>query len=65
MLHYIDAEKAFDRVNRTLMLYCLQSNGIKRKLYKNIKEMYTNTNNCVSVNNYLTDTFLSSCGVKQ
>ena len=37
---FIDFKKAFDRVNRDLLLLKLQRLGIKGLLYKNIKEMY-------------------------
>jgi hypothetical protein len=37
---YLDAEKAFDRVDRNILLYKLLSNGIFGHVYENIKNIY-------------------------
>lgn len=62
---FIDAEKAFDKIDRVLLLYKLLVLGINGKIYKNIKEIYTNCVNCVNVNNNLSDWFPVDCGVRQ
>ena len=40
---FIDLEKAFDWVDRSLLQYRLLDNNIDGKMYKLIKRMYTNT----------------------
>ena len=47
---FIDFAKAFDWVDRDLLLYCLLQNNIDGKIYKSIKALYTNTLACVRVN---------------
>ena len=51
---YIDAEKAFDRVDRELLLYKLLNIGIGGRMYDNIKNIYTGTTSCVNVNGFMT-----------
>ena len=43
---YIDFSKAFDCVNRDMLLYKLQANGIDGKMYFIIKAMYSKTLSC-------------------
>jgi len=62
---FIDLEKAFDRVDRTLLLYRLLCYNIDGKIYKIIKRMYTNTTSCLKLNNHFTDWFDVSSGVRQ
>lgn len=62
---FIDFEKAFDRVDRNLLLYKLLQNGISKQIYNIIKNLYTNNQVTVNVNGYLTDLFNSNVGVKQ
>jgi ssDNA-binding Zn-finger/Zn-ribbon topoisomerase 1 len=61
----IDLEKAFDCIDRTLLLYRLLCNNIDGKVYKIIKRMYTNTTSCLKLNNIFTDWFEVTCGVRQ
>ena len=44
---FIDLEKAFDRVDRTLLIYRLLIYGIDGKIYKTIKRMYSNTTSTI------------------
>ena len=62
---YIDAEKAFDRIDRELMLYKLLSNGIYGRLYQAIKCIYSSSSNIINLNGFLTEHFASTYGVKQ
>ena len=62
---FIDLEKAFDRIDRTLLLYRLLCYNIDCKIYHLIKRMYTNTEFCLKINNLFTDWFHVSGGVRQ
>ena len=62
---FIDLQKAFDHIDRDLMLFMLLSHGIDGKLYKVIKAMYSNTKSCLKVNNLTTKWFDVRCGVRQ
>ena len=62
---FIDMEKAFDRVDRDLLLYKLRFLGITGKFYEALSNIYENCKNCVNLNGYVTDWFQSDLGVKQ
>ena len=62
---FVDVKKASDRVNRTCLWYKLQLMGLKGKMYLAIKALYDDVKCKVRVNNYYTDTFPVSCGVRQ
>ena len=62
---FIDLEKAFDWVDRDLLLYTLLNYNIDGKLYYAIKAMYTKTLSCIKINNFLTNWFEVNTGVKQ
>ena len=63
---FIDLEKAFDHIDRNLLLYRLIQYNIDGKMYKAVKSLYTNTFSCVKLNNELyTDIFSVQFGVKQ
>ena len=62
---YIDAEKAFDKVDRNLLLYKLLLCGVNGKMYSALENVYRDSSNCVSVNGWLTDWFPTIQGVKQ
>lgn len=62
---FIDFEKAFDGINREYLLYKIYNSGINGKLYWAIKSLYRNNEVCVKVNEYFTDWFNSSRGVRQ
>ena len=64
-LAFLDAEKAFDRIDRELLLYKLQLNNITGHIYENIKSIYSDALCSVNVNNMLTDWFSSDSGLKQ
>ncbi len=61
---FIDFKKAFDSIDRDLLLYKLLLNNVNGKMYNSIKSLYYNTEACVRVNNILTDWFLTGSGVK-
>ena len=62
---FIDLRKAFDFVDRDMMLYKLLMNGIDGKVYNSIKSIYSNTISAVRLGNKLTEWFDCSTGVKQ
>ena len=62
----IDMEKAFDWVDRTLLLYKLLEMNIDGKIYNCIKALYLKNSSFVSIGNgYATDWFDVTCGVRQ
>ncbi|XP_060570289.1 uncharacterized protein LOC132728635 [Ruditapes philippinarum] len=62
---FIDIKKAFDFVNRDVLLYKLLSNSINGKFYNSIKAILTDTSSCVKLKGMLTDWFPTLSGVKQ
>ncbi len=46
---FFDAEKAFDRVHRELLLFKLQNLGTKGHIYENIKVIYKEAICCINV----------------
>jgi hypothetical protein len=62
---YIDFSKAFDGINRDMLLYKLLASGIDGKMYFIIKALYTKTCSCINVNGKLTEWFNTLLGVRQ
>ena len=62
---FIDFEKAYDKVNRTLLLLKLQRLGIAGLFYKNIKAIYEQIFYIVKVNGGYLDPISSRLGLKQ
>ena len=63
---FIDLEKAFDWVNRDLLLYKLLCHNIDGKMYTTLKTMLGTTRSCVELNGILrTDWFNIHSGVRQ
>jgi hypothetical protein len=62
---FLDAEKAFGRIDRNLMLYKLLKLGINGNVYENVKNIYNEAHCSINVNNCLTDWFQTESGVKQ
>ena len=58
-------EKAFDRVNRDLLLLHSLEYGIDGKLYNSIKNMYDDNKSSILLNNLSTDWFNVTAGVRQ
>lgn len=61
---FVDFKKAFDCVNRNLLLFKLLSSGINGKFYNAIKSLFKDPIACVRVNN-LRKVFPTPFGVKQ
>ena len=57
-------EKAFDRVNRDLLLYKMLKLGFSGKLLRYIS-MYNANKTCININGYITEYFSMHYGVKQ
>ena len=62
---FIDFQKAFDFVDRDILLYKLISNEIYGKFYKSIKSILSDTTSCVKLNGILTDWLPVLSGVWQ
>jgi hypothetical protein len=58
-------KKAFDFVNRELLLYKLLHTNINGKMYNTIKALYSNTCSRVQVNEHFTPWFPTVSGVRQ
>ena len=62
---FIDFEKAFDWVNRDLILFRLQQYKINGKVYKAINSLYSKTWSCIRLNSTYSDYFNTKSGVRQ
>ena len=62
---FIDFEKAFDTVNRSILWPILLKTGIKGKLFRSIKSMYHNVKARIRCGGKLTDYINCTSGVKQ
>ena len=62
---FIDFKKAFDSINRNLLIYRLLSYNIDGKLCNAIKSLYKDTVSTVKINDYITEYFDVLHGVKQ
>ena len=62
---FIDLEKAFDCVDRELLLYRLLLYNIDGKIYRAVKNLYSNTTSCIRLNNLYTPFFEIDSGVRQ
>ena len=64
-LAFVDYKKAFDSVDRSLLLYKLSQIGVNGKFYSAISAMYLNPQSRVILNDHETDFFDCPIGVKQ
>ena len=64
-LCFIDYKKAFDSVDRNLLLFKLSNIGIKGNIYKAISSLYSNPKSRIILQDYSTDYFDCPIGVKQ
>ena len=62
---FIDAKKAFNKVDRDCMWYKLHDIGVRGKMFIAIKSLYTDVTCKVRVNGQCTESFPVNCGVKQ
>ena len=62
---FIDLRKAFDKVWHLGLFYKLQKLGLGTKFYNIIKQMYTNAEICIKINNQISDFIKQTIGVKQ
>ena len=63
---FIDLEKAFDWVDRDLLMYRLLQYNIDGRMYHAIRSLYRRTESCVRLNNsLLSEWFLVENGVRQ
>ena len=64
-LSFIDFKKAFESVDRNLLLYKLSQFGIIGNMYQAISSLYSNPRSRVILNDYETEYFNCPIGVKQ
>ena len=62
---FIDFKKAFDMVDRNLLLYKLAKIGISGHMYRAVSSLYTNPKSRVMLQEYFTEYFECPMGVKQ
>jgi hypothetical protein len=63
---FIDLEKAFDWLNRDLLLYSLLKLDIKGRIYKSVKHLLQSTQACINLTRSVqTDWFDITAGVRQ
>ena len=62
---FIDFRKAYDKINRDLLLLKLQRIGVKGKLYENIKSIYANVAYLIKVKGGYLKPMSSTRGLKQ
>jgi hypothetical protein len=61
----VDLKKAFDTVNKGVLIYKLSCLGIKAKFLNIIKNMHREDNYCVKLEEGITDKWTSKVGVKR
>ena len=64
-ISFIDFEKAFDCIDRDMLMYKLISYNVDGKFYKAIRAMYNNTRAIVKVNQMFSSWFDTRFGVRQ
>ena len=62
---YIGFRKAFDYINRDLLVHLLEKTGVRGRFLELIKTIHTNTSNVIRLNGLFSDSFLSTNGVLQ
>jgi len=62
---FVDFEKAFDKINHSLLFRMLQGKGICGKIYTVLTNLYSNCNGRVNINGFLTPPFNIHSGVRQ
>jgi hypothetical protein len=62
---FVDFEKAFDSVERTILYSAIQKYGIRGNLFKSIEAIYENVTASVRVSDHLTNEFACPVGLRQ
>ena len=62
---FVDMEKAFDWVNRDMLMYKLLSYNVDGRFYLAVKALYTGTLSCVKLNELYSPWFETYSGVRQ
>ena len=62
---FIDFKKAYDTVDRSILLKSLHNNGVQGPLLKNLKAMYENVSYAIKLSNGVMDPIASNLGLKQ
>ena len=62
---FIDFRKAYDRINRKLLLLKLKKRGIKGQFYRNIKAIYSDISYLIKVRGGYLVPISSTCGLNQ
>ena len=64
-ISFIDFQKAFDSVDRSLLFFKLSKLGVSGKFYNALAGMYSNPRSKILLNEFETDFFDCPMGVKQ
>ena len=62
---FVDFQKAFDWVDKELLMYQLLSYNINGLFHKAIKELYSNMQADISINDMFTSSFVTMNGVSK
>jgi len=62
---FIDFAKAFDTVDRNLLMYKIHEAGIKGNIYRTIKALYSGNQCAILLKNFVTPWFDSTIGIRQ
>ena len=62
---FIDFKKAYDTVDRSILLKSLHNNGVQGPLLKNLKAMYENVSYAIKLSNGYLNPIDSNLGLKQ
>jgi hypothetical protein len=62
---FLDLSKTFDRIWRDGLFYLLWKNGVQGKIWRLLKEIYSNVENKVIFESYKSEWFDQDFGVKQ
>ena len=62
---FIDFKKAYDTVDRSILLKCLHRNGVQGPFLQNLKAMYQQVRYAIKLNSGIMEPIMSNLGLKQ